>query len=54
MNQEENQKYQEALLNANNILNEITKIHPDRGKIMDSLQQLQKISNDIDCILKFN
>ena len=54
LNQEENQKYQEALLNANNILNEITKIHPDRGKIMDSLQQLQKISNDIDCILKFN
>ena len=49
---EEDKKYQEALLNSNNILDEINKIHPDKEKIMDSLQQLQKISNDIDCILK--
>ena len=49
---EENKKYEEALLNANNILIEINKINPDKNKILDSLQQLQKISNDIDCILK--
>ena len=49
---EEDKKYQEALLNSNNILDEINKIHPDKEKIMDSLQKLQKISNDIDCILK--
>jgi len=52
LNPEEDKKYQEALLNSNNILEEINKIHPDKEKIMDSLQQLQKISNDIDCILK--
>ena len=49
---EENKKYEEALLNANNILIEINIINPDKNKILDSLQQLQKISNDIDCILK--
>ena len=49
---EEDEKYEEALLSANIILEEINKIHPDKGKIMDSLQQLQTISNDIDCILK--
>ena len=32
--------------------NEINKVHPDRGKILDSLQQMQQISNDIDCMLK--
>ena len=49
---EEIQKYEEASLDANNILNEVNKIHPDKGKILDCLQHLQKISNDIDCILK--
>ena len=49
---EEIQKYEEASLDANNILEEVNKIHPDKGKIMDCLQNLQKISNDIDCILK--
>ena len=49
---EEMQKYEEASLDANNILEEVNKIHPDKGKIMDCLQHLQKISNDIDCILK--
>ena len=49
---EEMQKYEEASLDANNILEEVNKIHPDKGKIMDCLQNLQKISNDIDCILK--
>ena len=49
---EEIQKYEEASLDANNILEEVNKIHPDKGKIMDCLQHLQKISNDIDCILK--
>ena len=49
---EEIQKYEEASLDANNILNEVNKIHPDKGKILDYLQHLQKISNDIDCILK--
>ena len=52
LNPEEDKKYQEALLNSNHILEEINKIHPDKEKIMDSLQLLQKISNDIDCILK--
>ena len=33
---EEDKKYQEALLNSNNILDEINKIHPDKEKIMDS------------------
>ena len=49
---EENKKYEEALSNANNIIDEIDKVHPDRSKIMDSLHQLQQISNDIDSILK--
>ena len=49
---EEMKKYEEASLDANNILEEVNKIHPDKGKIMDCLQHLQKISNDIDCILK--
>ena len=49
---EEMQKYEEASLDANNILEEVNKIHPNKGKIMDCLQNLQKISNDIDCILK--
>ena len=49
---EEMQKYEEASLDTNNILEEVNKIHPDKGKIMDCLQNLQKISNDIDCILK--
>ena len=52
LNPEEMQKYEEASLDANNILEEVNKIHPDKGKIMDCLQNLQKISNDIDCILK--
>ena len=51
---EENKKYEEAALSANNILNEISKIHPDKGKILDSLKQLQQISNDIDNMLKVN
>ena len=51
---EENKKYEEAALSANNILNEISKIHPDKGKILDSLKQLQQISNDIDNMLKAN
>ena len=49
---EETKKYEEAILSADNILNEINKVHPDRGKILDSLQQMQQISNDIDCMLK--
>ena len=49
---EENQKYDEAISNADNILNEMSKIHPDKGKILDSLQNLQKISNDIESIFK--
>ena len=40
------------ILNADNILNEMSKIHPDKGKILDSLQNLQKISNDIESIFK--
>mgnify|MGYP006916302109 CR=1 FL=1 len=52
LNPEENKKYEEALSNANNIIDEIDKVHPDRSKIMDSLHQLQQISNDIDSILK--
>ena len=49
---EEMQKYEEASLDANNILEEVNKIHPDKGKIMDCLQNLQIISNNIECILK--
>ena len=49
---EENKKYEEALSNANNIIDEINKVHPNRARIMDSLHQLQQISNDIDSILK--
>ena len=51
LKKEENEKYQEALLNANNILNEMNNINPDKNKIMDSLQKLQQISNDVDSIL---
>ena len=45
---EENKKYEEAILSANIILNELNKVHPNRGKILDSLNKLQQISNDID------
>ena len=51
LKKEEIEKYQEALLNANNILNEMNNINPDKNKIMDSLQKLQQISNDVDSIL---
>jgi len=50
LTKDENEKYKEALLNADNIINEINKIHPDKDKIMDSIQKLQQISNDIDPI----
>ena len=45
---EENKKYEEAILSANIILNELNKVHPNRGKILDSLNKLQQISNDIE------
>ncbi len=48
---DEYEKYKEALLNADNIINETNKIHPDKNKIMDSLQQLQQISTDVDSML---
>ena len=48
---DENEKYKEALLNADNIINEANKIHPDKNKIMDSLQQLQQISTDVESML---
>jgi hypothetical protein len=47
LSKDENEKYKEALLNADNILNETNKVHPDKDKIMDSLQKLHQISNDI-------
>ena len=50
LTKDENEKYKEALLNADNIINETNKIHPDKDKIMDSIQKLQQISNDIDPI----
>ena len=50
LTKDENEKYKEALLNADNILNEANKVHPDKDKIMDSLQKLHQISNDIDSI----
>ena len=50
LSKDENEKYKEALLNADNILNETNKVHPDKDKIMDSLQKLHQISNDIDSI----
>lgn len=50
LTKDENEKYKEALLNADNILNETNKVHPDKDKIMDSLQKLHQISNDIDSI----
>ena len=54
LKKDENEKYKEALFNADNILNELNKIHPDKNKIMDSLQILQQISNDIDSALSLN
>ena len=53
LKKEELQKYEEALINADNILNETNKINSDREKIMDSLQKLQHISNEIDSIFLF-
>lgn len=50
LTKDENEKYKEALLNADNIINETNKIYPDKDKIMDSIQKLQQISNDIDPI----
>jgi hypothetical protein len=50
LTKEENEKYKEALLNADNILNEAKKVHPDKDKIFDSLQKLHQISNDIESI----
>jgi hypothetical protein len=50
LKKEENQKYQEALKNAETIIKEINKVDPDKSKIMDCLFKLQKISNDIDSI----
>ena len=50
LKKEENEKYKEAILNAEIIINEANKIKPDKNKIMDSLKQLQQISNDIDSI----
>ena len=50
LKKEENEKYKEAILNAEIIINEANKIQPDKHKIMDSLKQLQQISNDIDSI----
>ena len=47
LSKDENEKYKEALLNADIILNEANKVHPDKDKIMDSLQKLHQISNDI-------
>jgi hypothetical protein len=54
LKKDEKEKYNEALLNADNILNELNKIYPDKNIIMDSIQKLKKISNDIDSILVFN
>lgn len=51
LKKEEKEKYQEALQSADKIINETNKVNPDKNKIMDSLQQLQQISNDIDSIL---
>ena len=48
---EENEKYQESLKITEDIINEINKVNSDKNKIIDSIQQLQKISNDIDSIL---
>ena len=47
LSKDENEKYKEALLNADIILNEANKVHPDKDKIMDSLQKLHQISNEI-------
>ena len=38
LTKDENEKYKEALLNADIILNEANKAHPNKDKIMDSLQ----------------
>ena len=54
LKKDEKEKYNEALLNADNILNELNKIYPDKNIIMDSIQKLKQISNDIDSILVFN
>ena len=48
---EENEKYQESLKITEDIINEINKVNSDKNKIIDSIQQLQKISNDIDSIV---
>ena len=48
---DEIEKYQSALGGADAILGEVSKLNPDKEKIMDSLQKLQQISNDIDSIL---
>ena len=50
LKKEEKEKYQEALLNAETIIKETDKLHPDKNKIMDCILKLQKISNDIDSI----
>ena len=50
LKKEEKEKYQEALMNAETIINEINKINPDKNLIMDCLFKLQKISNNIDSI----
>ena len=47
LKKEENQKYQDALKNAETIIKEINKVDPDKSIIMDCLFKLQKISNDI-------
>jgi len=48
LTKEEKEIYKEALLNADNILNEANKVHPDKDKILDSLQKLSQISNNIE------
>ena len=50
LKKEENEKYQEAILNAEIIINEANKIQPDKDKVMDSLQKLQQIANCVDSI----
>ena len=42
------EKYKEALVMADNILNETNKITPDKEIIVDNLTKLQQISNDVE------